>query len=182
MPEQGLTPNPRPTPPRSSFGLVVVLLGIGLVTQGVAGTSGADATFGPDADSAGRERARHAAQTGLASVQSPLTTLLPLLEATDRRRFAGQRILILGVRIQQVVGASILLVGPTVGDTLAVRSAGRVRGLAAGSIVRLEGTVRLVSGSLDGWTLDAVERHVLATRQVLIEADVLQPATPGSRW
>lgn len=180
MPEQGFTS--RPGRPGTSIGLAAVLLGLGMMTHGLVGPRSAIAEFGPDAANARSEPGRGAAQTGLASVPSPFTTLLPLLESTDRQRFAGQRVQIHGVRVQQVVGASILLVGPTAGETLAVRSVGRVRGLAAGNIVRLEGTVRLVPPSLDGWAFDAVERHALATRQVFIDADVLQPAPPVQRW
>lgn len=168
MPDQILRPYKRCRSPLVLLGVVVVL------------ASGVNASSS-DADMAGGARAPRAAQPEVASTTEPLTTLMPVLQATNRRRFAGRRVVIEGVRVQQVVGGSILLVGPTAGDTLAVRTAGRVR-VSAGSIVRLEGTVRLVPASLDGWTLDAVERHVLATGQVFIEADLLQPAAPGSRW
>lgn len=112
---------------------------------------------------------------------TPITTVLTILEASDRRVFAGRRVVLGGVRIQQVIGVAIALVGPDRGQTLAVRAPAQTSGLPPGSSVYLEGTVRTVPAVLDGWALDEAEQRALRGRQVFIEATVLRPEpAPGS--
>jgi hypothetical protein len=129
-------------------------------------------------DDAGRRGAGSGATAGApaAGPTAALSTLQPLLAAPNRRSLAGQRVAIAGVLVQRAVGDSILLVGPSPDEAIAVRRPSDTPELSPGSQAQIEGVIRTVPGSLDGWQLDAEERRALEAKQVFVDAETVQPA------
>ena len=129
-------------------------------------------------DDAGRRGAGSGGTAGApaAGPTAALSALQPLLDAPNRRSLAGQRVAIAGVLVQRAVGDAILLVGPSPDEAIAVRRTSDTPDLSPGSQAQIEGVIRTVPGSLDGWQLDAEERRALEAKQVFVDAETVQPA------
>jgi hypothetical protein len=127
-------------------------------------------------DDPGRSGAASGAMPAAASAgpTPALSTLQPLLDAPNRRALAGQRVSIAGVPVQRAVGNRILLVGPSPDEAIAVRRPSDTPELSPGSQVQIQGLIRTVPGSLDGWQLDADERRALEAKQVFVDAETVQ--------
>jgi hypothetical protein len=110
----------------------------------------------------------------------PPIDLKAVLDSDNRRSLDGRALAAVSIPVQQVIGESLLLVGPAADRGVAVRVAD-TSGLAPGVAIAIEGTVRTVPGSLDGWHLDDEERDALGTRQVFIDATKVARAEATGR-